>query len=231
MSAANAFDVVIFDYDGTLGDTRLAIAHCLERALAKHGRPIAPRERSIAMVSKGLPLRDTCLLLDPQLQDDGAAVEAIIGTYRALYRDESESLIAMFPGARTALQALHGSGIACVVVSNKGFDAVMRALDRSGMAALVALVIAERPGLPTKPDPALLNDHILPKFPQTLRQRVLMVGDTETDIAFARRSGIACCWAAYGFGDRQRCLASAPDFVIETIEELPALMRSPRDRG
>ena len=99
MSAENVFDLVILDYDGTLSDTRFAIAHCIERALAKYGRPIPPLEQTMPAASKGLSLRETCLLLDPGLLEHRAALDEIVGTYRSFYRNESEPLIKMFPGA------------------------------------------------------------------------------------------------------------------------------------
>ncbi|HTV35709.1 MAG TPA: HAD family hydrolase, partial [Xanthobacteraceae bacterium] len=223
MAAENVFELIIFDYDGTLSDTRLAIAHCLERALMSHSRSL-PGERLMPAVNSGLPLRDTLLLLDPALHDDRGVLEEIVTTYRAVYRDEGEPLIQVFPGAREALKELHASGIECVVVSNKGFDAVVRSLDRHGMTPFLTRVFAERPGFPVKPDPELLNDHILQRALPVPRERTLMVGDTEIDIAFAKRAGIASCWAAYGFGDRESCLALSPTHVIEAIGELPALV-------
>jgi phosphoglycolate phosphatase len=52
-----------------------------------------------------------------------------------------------------------------------------------------------------------------------------MVGDTATDILFARASGMPCCWASYGYGDVERCRALDPEHEISSIEELPALLR------
>ena len=223
MAANSSFDLVILDYDGTLSDTRLAIARCLDRALTSHGRA-SPHECITCAVGRGLPLRETLLSLLPDLREERGVMEEIVSSYRTFYRDEGEAWIKVFDGAREALQRLHASGIACVVVSNKGFEAVVRSLDRHRMSPFVERVFAERPGLPTKPDPALLSDHILQRYPTVSRQRVLLVGDTDVDITFAKRAGIASCWAAYGFGDRECCLALSPTYVIETIGELPAVV-------
>jgi phosphoglycolate phosphatase len=231
MSADNVFDLVIFDYDGTLGDTRSAIAHCLERALAKHSMPILAVERVMPAVGKGLSLQETCILLDASLRNHSALLDEIVGTYRTLYREEGEPLIEMFAGAREAIEKIHASGAKCIVVSNKGIDAVIRSLERYEMASFVDLILADQPGLPHKPDPALLTGHILPKFPQIARQRMLMVGDTEIDIEFAKMTGIACCWVAYGFGDRERCLALAPDYLIESVAEVAAIVRGRGGHG
>ena len=129
------------------------------------------------------------------------------------------------------MRQVHAGGVKCIVVSNKGVEAVIRSLDRYELTPFVDLVLGEQPGRPTKPDPALLTDYILPKFPQIAKQRMLMIGDTEIDIEFAKVVRIACCWAAYGFGDQRRCLALAPQHRIDSIEELPAVVCRPPDRG
>jgi phosphoglycolate phosphatase len=158
------------------------------------------------------------------------ALEDLVDAYRRCYRSEGERLIDAFPGAETALRQLRRLGISCVVVSNKGIEAVEHALERHSLRSLVGAVFADRPGAPQKPAPSLLTLCIQPNFPGIASDRMLMVGDTEIDIEFAKNSGIACCWAAYGFGDRRRCLALGPDYLIEDIAELPALLAPPLSR-
>jgi phosphoglycolate phosphatase len=217
------FDLLIFDFDGTLCDTRAAIAHCLERALARYDRPIPPSERTARIVSKGLSLQETVVLLDPGLRGQSDAITELVGAYRSFYH-ESDPLITMVPGADIALRTLHARRAKCIVVSNKGVEAIHRSLDRFELTPFIDFVFGDEPGVPFKPDPALLTERIIPKFPQVAKARMLMIGDTEVDIQFAHASGIACCWAAYGFGDRQRCMALLPEYHIETIEELPEIV-------
>jgi phosphoglycolate phosphatase len=231
MLAGARFDLLIFDFDGTLCDTRLAIAHCLKRTLAKHGRLIPAPEHTASVVGKGLSLAETFLSLDPALREKTEVLAELIGTYRSLHRNEGDPLIEMVSGADETLQNIHARGIKCVVVSNKGTESIHRSLDRYGLAPFIDLVFGEEQDIPPKPDPRLLTDRIVPEFPQIPRSRMLMVGDTEIDIAFARAAGIACCWAAYGFGNRQRCAALAPEYHIDAIAELLAVVLWPNDRG
>jgi phosphoglycolate phosphatase len=224
MPAGTRFDLLIFDFDGTLCDTRFAIAHCLERALAKYGRPIPPPEHTASIVSKGLSLPETIASLDPGLRAQSDAITEMVSGYRSFYRSEGDPLITMFPGADIVLQTMHARGIKCIVVSNKGAEAIHRALDRYDLVPFIDVVFGEQSGVPFKPDPALLTDRIVPKFPQIAKARMLMIGDTEVDIRFAHASGIECCWAAYGFGERQHCMAQSPEYLIETIGELPEIV-------
>jgi phosphoglycolate phosphatase len=219
----SAFEVVVFDYDGTLFDTRPAIVHCIERAFEECGRPIPALAGIMRTVEAGLPLQETMVVLDQNLRDDQAALDQLVETYRTLYRDEAPPLVKPFSGAGEALRILHNNGKQCVVVSNKGIAAIRRSLDQNQLSSFVDLVFGDQPGLPNKPDPAVLTDHILPRYPQCQRQQILMVGDTATDIGFAKAAGISSCWASYGYGELEDCRGLAPDHEISSIAELPAL--------
>jgi phosphoglycolate phosphatase len=226
MAAGTRFDLLIFDFDGTLCDTRVAIAHCLERALSKYGRPIPPRGHTASIVSRGLSLPETIILLVPGLRAQSAAVSEMVTAYRSFYSSEGDTLVKMVPGANVTLQRVREFGTKCIVVSNKGIQAVRRSLDRFELTPFIDLVLGDEPGVPIKPDPALLTDRIVPNFPQIAEARMLMIGDTEADIKFAHASEIACCWAAYGFGDRQHCMALSPEYIIEHIDELRNILSS-----
>src|SRR5271163_2097603 len=102
-----AFDVVVFDYDGTLFDTRCAIVHCIERAFEECGRLIPALAGIMRTVKTGLPLRETMLVLDEGLRDDQTALDSLVESYRTLYLDEAPSLAKPFSGAGDALRNLH----------------------------------------------------------------------------------------------------------------------------
>jgi phosphoglycolate phosphatase len=230
----SAFKLIVFDYDGTLFDTRPAIVHCLRRAFEDCGRTIPAGDTAASVVGNGLPLGDTLLLLDSSLRHDRTALNELVITYRKLYRNEAAPLLRRFPGAPEALQQLHANGATCLVVSNKGVKAIHRSLDESGLSGMVDLVLGDQPGMPCKPDPTVVTDVILPRFPAVQRGQILMVGDTEVDILFARRAKVSCCWVSSGYGDAQRCRALAPDYEISGLFGLAALMRDrppARSRG
>jgi phosphoglycolate phosphatase len=218
------YKVVVFDYDGTLFDTRPAIFHCIQRAFAKCGRPIPAFEAIAGTVRTGLPLQETLFVLDKNLRAEQTALNAIVKTYRKIYLDEGSPLSKPFAGVSDALRDIHAIGAKCVVVSNKGAAAIRQSLDQSRLSSFVDVIFGDEPGLPKKPDPAILLDHILPQYAQLQREQTLVVGDTEIDILLARRTGIPCCWASYGYGETERCRALKPEYEISSIEELPALV-------
>jgi phosphoglycolate phosphatase len=220
----SGFKVVIFDYDGTLFDTRPAIVHCIQRAFAACGRPVPTLEAVAGTVRTGLPLQESFFVLDKNLRAERTALSEIIKTYRRIYLDEGAPLTKPFVGVRGALKDIHARGTKCVVVSNKGIAAIRQSLDQSQLSSFVDLVLGDEPGLPKKPDPAIVVNYILPRYAPLRREQMLVVGDTETDISLAKRTGIACCWVSYGYGDTERCRALKPEHEISSIEELPALV-------
>jgi phosphoglycolate phosphatase len=213
------FRLVIFDYDGTLFDTRPAIVHCIGRAFEEYGRSNPAHDAVAGIVGTGATLLDTLLLLDPGLRRDRTALNDLVITYRNLYRDESTALLRAFPGVPAILQHLRLNGIRCAVVSNKGVDAVRRSFDETGLGSLIDVVVGEQPGTPKKPDPRVVTDLIAPRF-DLRRDEMLMVGDTEIDILFAKRAGIASCWVSYGYGAPAHCRAGEPDYEISSISHL-----------
>ncbi|HEY6375047.1 MAG TPA: HAD hydrolase-like protein, partial [Edaphobacter sp.] len=58
-----------------------------------------------------------------------------------------------------------------------------------------------------------------------------VVGDTETDILFAKNANLLSCWATYGYGDARRCKALSPDFELHKLTDLPALITTSPSRA
>jgi phosphoglycolate phosphatase len=220
----STFKAIVFDYDGTLFDTRPAIVYCIQRAFEQQCRPVPARELVLEAVKTGLTLQDTFLILDDELRTNRAALNEIVRTYRTLYLGEAAPLLKPFAGASEALQQLYFSGAKCLVVSNKGIAAIRRSLDDSGLSSFIDLIFGDEPGLPKKPDPAIVLDHILPRYADLQRTQILIVGDTEVDIRFAKGAGLASCWVSYGYGAAERCRALGPEHEIADISELPSLI-------
>jgi len=175
-------------------------------------------------VGRGLVLPDMLLWLHPPGTPPLSAIW--LETYRAVYNTESEELATLFPGAEELLTMAAAQNKTVVVISNKGFDILEKSLIRLGMRQYVALVLGDSPDrvLPLKPEPALFTQLIQHRFPAISASATLMVGDTATDLLFARNSGIAACWASYGFGSEADCLPLHPAYRIDSLPELLPLL-------
>ena len=220
------FRVAIFDFDGTLFDTRTAIIHCIQLTFAEAGRALPAIEAIGETVKSGIRLRDTLAALDAGLNGDSSQIDNLIGIYRKIYAAQAAQLQKPYPGAQEALKELLADGTKSVVVSNKGIVAIRGVLDGSKLSAYIDLVFGDELDLPKKPDPTILVEHILPRYAGVSKSEILVIGDTETDILFAHAAGLSSCWASYGYGEPERCLKLAPDYMITAIEQLPGLIRA-----
>jgi phosphoglycolate phosphatase len=55
-------------------------------------------------------------------------------------------------------------------------------------------------------------------------QDVLVVGDTEADLQYAKNIGAVACWARFGYGEKEECENLGPDLVVDSLEELALLI-------
>lgn len=222
------YSVLLFDYDGTLCDTRQAIGYSLRRTFQELGGLELAEPVLRAVVEQGLPLSETLLRLHPGATEPLPPVW--VETYRNIYQAEAEKLVVPFPGAQEVLAAAVAQGCTVIIISNKGLAVLENSLQRLGLRECASLVLgddpAATPALPLKPDAALFTHRIQPRFPQATPAATLMIGDTVTDLQFARNCGIAACWAAYGFGDAAACAALQPAHRISSLAELLPLFSS-----
>ncbi|GAB4211822.1 MAG: HAD family hydrolase [Synechococcales cyanobacterium] len=207
---------ILFDFDGTLADSRPAIVATMRHTFAVHQHPV-PGDDAIRHII-GYGLAKGFELLVPSL--DAHAVALWVETYRQHY-PQQDAITQLYPGAHKLLASLSARGIPLMLVSNKTQAALVPALERLGIAAFFDLVVGEMSGRPLKPDARLWDDHIRPQWPVGDPDQLLMVGDTPTDIRFGKNCGIPVCWVDFGYGHPDDCLPLAPEAMAS---DLPAVL-------
>ena len=151
-------------------------------------------------------------------------MEAMVNSYRSIYGDIDLQYTVLFEGAGALLEGLKAAGKTIVVLSNKGFQTVANSLKFFGLDQYADLVIADGSltalKMKMKPDPASYVSVIKEQFHIQDDSKVLMTGDTYSDLLFAKNCGIKSCWASYGYGDKELCMSLNPDYVIEELKEM-----------
>lgn len=175
------------------------------------------------LIEAGRTLEETIRLILCNADISEQEISRIKHQYRDFYNSNGYKYEVLFPGAVSTLEecARHAN---IIVISNKGSRAIEAALGRFGLRQLVCAVKAERPETPVKPDPRLFHA-IQQQIPGGRHQQFLVVGDTETDLCFARNAGLRSCWATYGYGHGARCRAVGFDYTLDRIEDLPGILR------
>ena len=220
------YSTLLFDYDGTLCDTRQAIYHSIQQVFRLHRAPVPTTAALDEVVTLGLPTLEILNLLHPAGSD--ADVLAWVPAYRAIYAAEGEPLVQPFAGAPEVLAELQAAGYGLAYVSNKNIITLGTSLDRLDLRRYASLIVGEGSfpdrAIALKPAPDMFYEAVQPHFPGTPTADMLMIGDTPSDLLFARSAGLPACWAAYGFGDAVTCLALGPQHQISDVRDVLELV-------
>jgi phosphoglycolate phosphatase len=187
---AKRFDLLVFDWDGTLMDSAAHIASALQAAFQDLGLPVPSTANARHVI--GLGLEDAMMYLNPGL--DRLRYAQVADRYRVHFLAGDEE-VELFPAVATGIPALNQEGYLMAVATGKS----RRGLDRSLSAtALLPFFHASRcadEGFP-KPHPEMLQ--MIMEMLGTAPDRTLMIGDTTHDLQMAQNAGVAAVAVTYG---------------------------------
>lgn len=211
MAVSRRFDLLVFDFDGTLVDSSADIARCLALAFADVDHPI---EEEALLREMGHPLEDVWRRFTGA-RPVGSRYARFVDCYRTHHEVHGVATTAPFPGVIETLSVLEGPRRA--IATTKPTHRVRQ------QAALFSLDahfhhIQGTDGFAPKPDPEILARVFaaLPAEPS----RVLVIGDTERDVEAGRRAGCATAAVTWGARERDFLRALGPDFLLERFEDL-----------
>jgi phosphoglycolate phosphatase len=209
---------VVFDLDGTLVDSLDDIVQSTNSALGAHGFAELARDEIAGYVGDGARL---LLARSARLDPASPELDRLLATFLARYTAHATDHTRLLPGALEALSALGDLPLAiCTNKPRQTTDAVLEGLD---IAARFSCVIADGDVTRKKPDPeALLS--IAARL-GVRPEELVMVGDGPQDIECGRAAGARTVGVLGGIASRERLLAARPDSLIDTLGELPALVR------
>ena len=212
---------IILDFDGTLASSLEGIWTCMRETLTHYNFP-APTPQQVRQTI-GLTLEESIHRLTEGRCEEPLTSE-MVKHYRILHTTKAAPLTCLFDGAIPTLAELRRRNIFTILVSNKGRAGLHQLIAQLEITDYIDIILSAEDTPHRKPDACLYTDHIAPLLPLTPDSQTLVVGDTETDILFARNANLLSCWAAYGYGDAQRFKALAPDFELQSLTDLPTLI-------
>ena len=206
------FDLIAFDWDGTLFDSTAIIARCIQAAVRDVGGTV-PTDAAASHVI-GLGLMEALAYAAPDVPRDRYA--ELGARYRHHYVAQQEA-ISLFEGVLPMLAALKSRQHWLAVAtgkSRKGLDAALDAVELRGMfdASRTADQTAG------KPHPRML--HELMREMDVPPDRVLMIGDTTHDLQMALNAGCASVGVSYGAHAPGAFEILRPRFVAHSVAEL-----------
>jgi len=207
-------DLLIFDLDGTLIDSKLDLAQAVNATRAHMGMGPLENERVYAYVGNGAPVLIRRALGD---QATEAQVQEALEFFLAYYRAHPLDFTRLYPGVRESLERLSAAGKRMAVLTNKPVRISRAILDGLGVQGYFFQVYGGNSFEFKKPHPAGVE--ALMREAGVGRDATLMVGDSAVDVETARNAGILCCGVTYGF--QPETLADpAPDKLVDRMDEL-----------
>lgn len=212
------YDLLIFDWDGTLSDSAQQIVDAMQGAIAALGLP--PREDQKIRELIGLSLSDGLRLLFPDI--DQAELHTLLAGYRQQWLAPSGGGMAeapLFAGSELTLNNLHAEGYGLAVATGKSRIGLNRSLRRHPGIQSLFWLTKTADETASKPDPRMLRE-ILHEL-GIAAERALMIGDTEYDSAMASAIGMPALGVACGVHDAARIRNAGALAVIESVRDLP----------
>jgi len=214
---ADRYDLIVFDWDGTLMDSAAAIVNAIIAASRDLNLPEPPESRARHVI--GLGLSDALHHAVPELPEHD--YPKMVERYRHHYLSKDHEL-ALFPGAYEMIEELSAAGRMLAVATGKSRLGLNRALEHSGLAGFFHCTRCADECF-SKPHPEMLAE-IMDEL-GVAPDRTLMVGDTTHDLQMARNAGVAALAVAFGAHPQAVLESESSVGVIATPADLAVWLR------
>lgn len=204
-------DLLIFDLDGTLIESKWDIATAVNLTLRDLGLPVREQEEIFSFVGDGIKH----LLRLSVGEENQSRYEDALRVFRGHYLAHCLDRTQFYPGIDRVLA--HYAAKHKAVATNKSLEYTTRILDGLGAHHFTYIVGGDN-GYGLKPEPGMLLK-ILDEL-KVEKDRAVLIGDSTNDINGGHNAGIKVCAVGYGMGNREKMAACNPDWFIEQPEEL-----------
>jgi phosphoglycolate phosphatase len=211
------FELIVFDWDGTLMDSTGAIVASIQAAARDLDIDPPSDERAHHII--GLGLIDALRHALPDLPAERYQDVAL--RYRHHYMARDHELL-LFEGAMDMIDELGAAGYALAVATGKTRKGLDRAFEVSGLGPRFhASRCADE--CRSKPHPQMLEE-LMDEF-GVEPAATLMIGDTTHDLLMAKHAGVAALGVAYGAHPREALEAEAPLYCAGNVAQLAEWLR------
>ena len=209
---------IVWDLDGTIIDSAPDLGGALNTLLHKHGKPPVDETRVRSMIGNGVAKLIERGFAESDSRVGELELQSLQPEFMSIYCARATQLSRLYPGAESAIQAFHESGVAQAVCTNKP-ELVSRAiLDDMNLAQYFEIVVGGDTFEHRKPHPLPLRSCL-----DVLGREVdstLMIGDSAVDVETAQSVGMMVGVVTHGYA-RQPVETLGADFLISNLATLP----------
>jgi 2-phosphoglycolate phosphatase len=206
---------VLFDFDGTLGDSYIAITASVNHVRARHGLPPLSEVEVRPHVGRGAGN------LLQQVVPNSTTPADDVAAYRAHHPSVLHSGTRLMPGAAETLRTLHRRGLLLGVCSNKPVEFTRDLLAYLDIASYLHVVLGPEDVAQPKPAPDMLREAMARL--KTTPEQTLYIGDMVVDIQTARAAGVSVWVVPTGSEEIAALRNARPDRLLRDLPELAAV--------
>lgn len=200
--------LVIFDFDGTLGDSQKLITDTMLATIERLNLPKRSREECARTI--GLPLKECFSSIIPMSNEQA---EECAKVYSEIFNVKNvPGVVKAFPGVVETLERLSSQGILMSIASSRSHRTLAKLMDELDLSKYITYLIAADDVVDKKP----AAESVL----KTLRHfnveahETLVVGDAEFDILMGRNAGTHTCGVTYGNGSKESLEAAGAEWIV-----------------
>lgn len=207
-------DLLIFDLDGTLIDSKLDLAISVNATLERFGRPHLPNETIYSHVGHG-----AAVLVRRVIGEDAteSEVEEALRFFLQFYRTHALEHTKLYPGIQEAVIAIQNAGASLAVLTNKPVRISRDIIAALGLGECFFQIYGGDSFEEKKPNPVGILKLMEEK--KATPQKTIMIGDSAVDIQTARNAGVLACGVTWGFHP-DSLKEPAPDFLVDDASQL-----------
>ncbi len=207
--------LIIFDFDGTLGDTRRNIVTTMQMTIAELHLPNRSEEECAATI--GLPLAGCFRTLFPDIQEE--LIPRCAETYRRFFNENLKNIHPeAFPGIVETLAILHQKGLTVTIASSRSHNSLMELTRNMGIADYISYILGADDVKEAKPNPEPVLKTLADMHFDA--NETLVVGDMPVDILMGTNAGARTCGVTWGNGTKDELEDVGANFIIDKIEDI-----------
>ena len=211
-SKAKNIDLILFDLDGTLVDSRKDITNAVNFTLKKIGLKGKTLEEVTSYIGGGVGN----LIRRVVGKNRGNLFGRAVSIFEEYYRKHSTEESRLYPGVADVLE--HFKNKRKALVTNRNYEFAVLTLKALGIYDYFENVFGGDNNSCVKPSSCQLDKAISEL--KADKNETIMVGDMHIDVLAGKNAGITTCAVTYGIGDKEDILKAKPDYVIGDILEL-----------
>lgn len=208
------FDLIVWDWDGTIADSTGLISQALIKAAEQAGLPGLTEVRARSII--GLGLRESIEVLFGDIPEFQA--QALAANYNRNYYT-NENNILLFEGIADTIIAIDRKGCKQAVATGKGRRGLNTALQQSGLAKCFNATKTVDECF-SKPHPQML-DELMDEL-VVMPERTLMIGDSQYDMQMGKNAGVNTAAVSYGSQTAEHLQQYSPDYLFHDVATLSA---------